>query len=263
MIFLFKKIMTPLLMPVTLGLEIAFLGLFLLWFTKKQRTGKLLVTLGLGLVLILGHNLVADPLISSLEKGYPPDQIQLEPINPSPHLKLSIKYIVILGGGHASDPALPLTSQVSAESLRRLIEGIQLYHRLPETKLIVSGGAIFDSMPHAELMFRLASDLGVPLTDIIVESRPKDTKDEARFIRPIVGGQPFFLVTDASHMRRSVALFRHLNMNPIPAPTGHSVRLDSQLTPSDFFPNADNLKKSEKAFHEYLGLLWARLRGQI
>jgi hypothetical protein len=35
------------------------------------------------------------------------------------------------------------------------------------------------------------------------------------------------------------------------------------LYPGMFFPSAGHLHKSERAFHEYLGMAWAKLRGQI
>jgi hypothetical protein len=33
--------------------------------------------------------------------------------------------------------------------------------------------------------------------------------------------------------------------------------------PRMFFPAVDGLRKAETAFYEYLGLAWAKLRGQI
>ena len=98
--------------------------------------------------------------------------------------------------------------------------------------------------------------------DIILESKSKDTRDEALFIKPIVGSEPFVLVTTASHIPRSMALFKKLGMNPIPSPIGHSVRDRQGLHYYSFFPNTGNLFKTELAIHEYLGLTWAKLRGQ-
>ena len=60
-----------------------------------------------------------------------------------------------------------------------------------------------------------------------------------------------------------VALLKKQGMNPIPAPTGHRVMEWQTLSPSAFFPNPGELGKATVAVHEYLGLLWAKLRGQI
>jgi uncharacterized SAM-binding protein YcdF (DUF218 family) len=96
-----------------------------------------------------------------------------------------------------------------------------------------------------------------------MESVSKDTKDEARLIEEIVGNDSFVLVTSASHMPRSMAIFEKRGMHPIPAPTEHLAKESQRISPGMFFPSADGLKKAERAFHEYLGLGWAKLRGQI
>ena len=103
----------------------------------------------------------------------------------------------------------------------------------------------------------------MPERDIILESKPKDTKDEALLIKPLVGNEPFVLVTTASHIPRSMALFRKLGMDPIPSPVGHSVSDNQGLSFYSFFPNAGNLGKADLAIHEYLGMTWAKLRGQM
>jgi uncharacterized SAM-binding protein YcdF (DUF218 family) len=98
---------------------------------------------------------------------------------------------------------------------------------------------------------------------VILESLSKDTKDEARLIKNIVGNDRFVLVTSASHMPRSMALFKKLGMQPIPAPTDYWVKERQGISPAMFFPSSNGLRKAERAFYEYLGLAWANLRGQI
>jgi uncharacterized SAM-binding protein YcdF (DUF218 family) len=111
-------------------------------------------------------------------------------------------------------------------------------------------------------MARVAMEIGVPENDIILESKSKDTKDQAKIIKSIIGSEPFVLVTSASHMPRSMAMFRKLGMSPIPSPIGHRVRGGQGLSPHSFFPGTGNLRKAELAVHEYLGLTWPKLMGQ-
>ena len=85
----------------------------------------------------------------------------------------------------------------------------------------------------------------------------------ATYLSKINNENHFFLVTSAYHMPRSIALFKKHEMNPIPAPTGHHIKNKHGLSPYAFFPGAGDLKNSEKAVHEYLGILWAKLRGQL
>jgi len=260
--FIFKKIISSFLMPVPLSLLISLIGLILLWFTKRQRTGKIFVSVGIFLMLLLSYNAASNQLLRTLENRYDPDNIQLEN-NISSEDMPPIKFIVVLGGGHTLDSKLPITSQLSEDSMARLIEGIRLYRKYSNVKLILSGGTGFDPIPNAHVMANLAKELGVNEDNIIMESKSKDTIDEANFIKPIVNNDQFILVTSASHMPRSIAMFKKLGMNPIPAPTGHKVKGKQTIISYPFFLSSIYLLKAEIAFHEYLGMLWAKLRGQI
>jgi uncharacterized SAM-binding protein YcdF (DUF218 family) len=260
--FILKKIISQFLMPMPLSFLICLIGLFFLWFTKKQKTGKVFVSIGLLLLLLLSYGAISDKLMRPLERKYAPDSVQMLHDIKSDD-KRTISFIVVLGGGHTSDLKVPITSQLGEDSLMRLVEGIRLYRKFPAMKLILSGGSVFDLVSEAEAMNNLAKELGVNKNDIILESKSKDTIDEAHLIKTIVHNDQFFLVTSASHMPRSMAMFKKLGMNPIPAPTGYEVKDNQRFNPYSFFPDAGNILNSEKAIHEYIGILWAKLRGQI
>ena len=253
--FLLKKIVAPLLLPLSICLEILLVGLWLLLFTRKHKTGKAIILLGIASLILVSYAPVADVALRSLEYRYPP----LTDVS----LFSDVAWVVVLGGGHQSDTALPVTSQISESSLSRLVEGIRIHKLLPESRLVLSGGAVFDSESEARGMAGVAAALGIGYDEVILEERSRDTKDQALFINEIVRDKRFVLVTSASHMPRSMALFEKLQMNPIPAPTDYLVKKRQKIGPSLFFPNTGGLSKMERVFHEYLGLGWARLRGQV
>jgi uncharacterized SAM-binding protein YcdF (DUF218 family) len=260
--FILKKILAQFMSPASLSLGISLIGLLLLVFTKRQRVGKVFVSIGLFLMLLFSYSVIPNYLLRPLEGKYDPYYIQL-PNKSFESESMHPKFVVVLGGGNISDPKLPVTSQIGGDSLVRLVEGIRIYQKYSHVKLILSGGRGFGSTPCAEVMAHVAKELGVDDNDIILESQSKDTKDEAQLIKPLVKNDQFILVTSASHMPRSMALFKKQGMNPIPAPTGHLAIHKEGLSPSSFFPDADNLLKAERIFHEYLGVAWAKLRGQI
>ncbi len=136
--FLLKKIVAPLFFPVTLALGILLLGLFLLSLTRRRKAGKIVVLIGIIFLGMLSYDVVSDKLLQPLEYQYPP-LLSLENIQ-------NVKWIVVLGGGHTSDPKLPITSQISKNSLVRLVEGIRIYNGLPKSKLILSGGSAFEKI---------------------------------------------------------------------------------------------------------------------
>jgi len=253
--FLLKKIVAPFFFPVPLCLGILLLGLFFLWFTRRQKTGKIVVSVGVLLLTVFSYGAISNTLLRPLEYKYAP-LLSLEDMH-------HVKWVVVLGGGHTSDPRIPITSQLSNASTARLIEGIRLYNMLPESKIILSGGGYFDPVPNAKIMADVALSIGINKEDLVLESVSKDTKDEAILIQKIVGKDRFVLVTSASHMPRSMALFKKCGMHPIPAPTDYFVKKRQRVSPGIFFPSANNLRKAERAFHEYLGIAWAKLRGQI
>lgn len=261
--FLLKKIIAPLLFPLPLCLEIIIIGLFLLWFTRKQKAGKILTSIGVVILIFLSYNVVSSSILRPLERQYPPLLLSATPDAPAHNSTPLVKWIVVLGGGHTSDPQIPSISQLYDASLARLVYAVSLYRELPGCKLIVSGGAVFDPNSEAENMAKAARALGVSQQDIVLEADSKDTEDEANLIKPMVGSERFILVTSASHMPRSMALFTKLGMNPVPAPTDYMVKQNNRIGPGDFYPSPEGLSKAERAVYEYLGLAWARLRGKI
>ena len=74
--------------------------------------------------------------------------------------------------------------------------------------------------------------------------------------------EPFALVTSASHMSRSMALFRKQGLNPIAAPTEHIVKYHQRRDPRYYLPSSGSMVVINRAIHEYLGRAWAWLRGQ-
>ena len=242
--FLLKKILAPLFLPVSLCLEILLLGLILLWFTRKQKTGKVVISIGFLFLALLSFDATSDKLLQPLEYKYPP-VLRSDDIS-------GIKWVVVLGGGHISDPRLPVSSQLGGASIARLVEGIRLFRMLPGSKLVLSGGSTFDPVSNARIMADVAMAMGVDKRDLILESSSKDTKDQARLIKEIVGRDSFVMVTSACHMPRSMALFEKQGMKPIPAPTGYGVKQRQGPSPKMFFPRAHALLKAETAFYEYL-----------
>jgi len=253
--FLLKKIVAPLFFPMSLILGLLLIGLFLATLTRRRKAGIIFVLIGIFSLGMLSYHAVSDKLLQPLEYRYPP-LLSMENIQ-------DIKWIVVLGGGHVSDPKLPANSQLSRASLARLVEGVRLYREIPKSKLILSGGKPFERIAEAKIMAEVAIAIGVKNQDLILEELSKDTEEEARLIHQVVGRDRFVLVTSASHMPRSMGLFRKLGMDPIPAPTDYLVKESQKMNPSKFYPKAENLYKAERAFYEYLGWAWAKLRGRI
>jgi uncharacterized SAM-binding protein YcdF (DUF218 family) len=256
--FYIKKIVSQFFMPLPVIVVLLLAGVLILWFTRRKELGRWLTTIGLGLLILLSMNFLTNRMLGILERQNQPAAIQLTDKTVPDSLR-TIRFVVVLGGGHLLKPGTPITTVINGPSMARLIEGIRIHRRLPESKLIVSGGIAYDTMPEADLLAALARDLGVADSNIVLEPKSRDTHDEAVFLKPLLQTQPFYLVTSAQHMPRSLALFRKLGMQPIAAPTDFN-SYDANRFP---FPTPQNLVKATAAIHEYIGLLWGRLRGML
>lgn len=257
MYYIIKTLIIFCVFPLPLCIGVMCVGLIFLWNAKKKKTGKIIVTSGVLLLMLFGFPFFPDLLLGNMEQQY----VTFSKNKNHENQFSDIKYVVVLAGGHILDPGLPITSQFSYEGLVRLIEGIRLYGEMHGSKLILSGGRGRDPITDAGLMSELSIALGVDKNDIILESESMNTFDEARYIKPIVGDDNFLLVTSASHMFRSVVLFRELGMKPIPAPTGHLVK--SYKNNISLIPKASNLLKCEALMYEYLGLFKEILSDKI
>ena len=260
--FWLKKLIAPFFFPLPVCVALLAAGLLLLWFTRRQRAGKICVTLGALLVIVLGFDLLPSAALRRLERQYPKIDAVLADAARQEEIKTSVKWVVVLGAGHVSDPQLPITSQASGTTLARVLEGVRVHRALPQTKLLLSGAQVFDSVAVAEIMKGVALSAGVSEGEIVLDLESKDTEEEARVIREVVKDDSFIMVTSAWHMPRAMALFAKHGMKPIPAPTDHLVK-DGQGTtsPGDYFPSSAGFLKAERVCYEYLGLVWAKLKG--
>lgn len=243
--FMLKKFVTFFVEPYGMVFSLFILGLYAL-FIKKEKIAKVFLSLSFGFLFLFSYSPFANFLISNLENKYPKYDY-----------KTHVKYIHVLGSGHNTDPSQPLSSQIGGASVKRDLEGILIHKALKDSKIIFTGYEGNTNVPTAVMNAKLAQALGVKEENLLVNPKPKDTREEAIFTKSVVGDEAFILVTSATHMPRSMMLFKSLGLNPIPAPTNfYKQEFDGLLKA----PSIDSFQKSQIAMHEYLGILWSKLR---
>ncbi len=246
----------------------AFLLLLLgLILSKKKRLFKVTVILAVFFIWLGGNSWVAKSLSRSLEWRYFPQEEYP-----------SAEVIVVLSGG--TDPAhYPrLITELNGAG-DRVLYAAHLYHQGVAPNLLLTGGFIpwrsdrIDS-PASE-MAELLKMLSVPVEALWLEHKSLNTYENALFSGEILttkGIDKIILVTSASHMHRSVALFEHQGFEVIPAPTDYSVtekswdhlwepKLLTQIL--NILPTAENLSETTKILKEYLGFWIYDLRGWL
>lgn len=252
------RIIVPIFSPLCISLILLFAALgFLL--NKKRMIAIGCLCFGIGILLFFGYGLITKGVLFRLERTYTP--FSLEKIDPATRDR--IQYVVVLGSGHVSNPLLPVTAQIGSDSLYRLVEGVRIIRELPGSKMVICGGRIPDPVPNAHVVAAVARQIGVEPHRILIEDRPRDTFEEARYLKKVLGDQPFVLVTSAVHMKRAIRLFDSLNMRPMPAPTNFIFKHNSKLSNSSWFPSCGNMSLSQTVIYEWLGGLWGKFKNRF
>jgi uncharacterized SAM-binding protein YcdF (DUF218 family) len=250
--FVLKKIISVIIHPI--GMVIALLILsFAATIANRRKAGLTTMVIAMVFLAFASTPIVGQLMLAPLEgcAGAPAD--------PGKLVADKVRYIVVLGGGTETGA---LEGQIPAgdSTLRRFLEGLRLYKNIPDSKLILSGATPTEAvMGCADSMALLAKRFGIPESRFILETKAWDTGSQADRIGPILGSKKFALVTSAYHMPRAMALFRERDLDPIPAPTNF-LASRRPVYYGAFLPRASGLSNSEKAIHEYVGLVWARLK---
>ena len=247
----FLRFLVPFFAPFPIGVFCLLLALFF-YILRLRKMTTLTLLISLSLFLVLGYGLPARKQLSNMERKYSP----LDVGKISQKEKQQIRFVVVLGNANTTDPGIPESNQLSSTSLYRLVEGIRIQRELPQTFLILSGGASQDSQPNAVIAGKVAESLGVDKGQLIIEKSPKDTAEEAKALQALVNEMPFILVTSAAHMERAMQLFKDAGTRPIPAPTDFLIKDNNQLTSSSFVPTLENLALSERMIYAWGAKAW-------
>ncbi len=265
MFYFLSKFLPLLVYPLGMTCLLLLVALFLrhrpVWMTRLLALALLVLWLG-------GNRIVSMALQRSLESRYPPldETVQADAI-------------VVLGGG-TREAAAPRPSIEVGEAGDRVLYAARLYHRGVAPLIVVSGSHAPYSNPGkstgAEVMKGFLNLLRVPDEAVLVETQSLNTYENA--VRTVSllkrwDVEHLILVTSATHMPRSYAIFRQFeDLKVIPAPT------DFQVTDSDWryytqlnlgvqlmnlFPQADSVLATTMSLKEYIGILVYRLRGWL
>lgn len=232
-------------MPLSITIILFFIGLCYLFFNNIKKA-KVYLSISFIWLFLASYEPFSNYITKPLEQSY------------SSYLDIdkSIEYVLVLGSGHDTNEKLSSLSQLSQTAVTRLGEGVRIFRQLDEAKLIVSGYSGIDSTPHAIVSKKVAISLGVPKDKILTQSKAKDTFEEAVYAKKVIGNKKFVLVTSATHMKRAMNLFQAHGMNPIAAPTDFLVKVDGEFLS---FPHPNQLRKTNVAIHEYLGLTYNKV----
>ena len=239
------------------GILLLILSAGVLLLKKSPRAGKSLLVFGL-----ISFYLLSTPRISGLLI----DRVETYPaLKPSSLEHSSARAIVVLAGDWEKNAQEYGGDTVGMQTLIRSRYGAFL-QRKTGLPLLVSGGITSDQTNRslAQMMAVLLKD-EFKAGEIWLEDKSRTTAENAFFSKDFLARKKIetvYLVTQASHMRRSVDIFEKAGLKVIPAPTrfeGGEPR-DSLFGLASLMPGTRALNKSRIALHEIIGILWYKIR---
>lgn len=254
-IFSIVKLIELFIRPGMLLVELALLGLLFLASRRMRVLAFLLLTLGFGGLVTFAVTPAGVWMLRPLEDRFP---------RPDP-MPTKVTGIILLGG--AIDLPVSLGRHVTALNIRgdRLLAFLQLARRYPDARLIFTGG---NASPfggkgsEAQVARRLFLSLGISPRRLEFESRSRNTRENALFTYRLVNpkpGQVWLLVTSAADMPRAVGCFRAIGW---PAVVPYPVDYHTRPQGAAWLPGlSQGLTLADWAAHEWLGLVYYRLRG--
>ena len=217
---------------------------------RHRHIGRGMVFAAFALLYLLATPLISTALLASLETGLSPT-----------HGRDAAGAIVLLGGGrYRVAPEYDSRDTVSPPSLVRSRYAARLHKRTGIPLLASGGKPDGGTLTEAAAMTQLLEkEFGVAVR--WQESISNNTIDQARQCHALLaplGIRKIYLVTQAWHMRRAALAFETAGFEVIPAPTGFTSL--GPLNPLHFLPTGYGVMQSSLAIHEYIGLIWYRLR---
>lgn len=171
--------------------------------------------------------------------------------------------IVVLGG--AVDQNLTEARGIPTlnGAAERMTEGVALARRYPGARLVFTGGQgsmVHGNVSEADVAREFWTAMGVPPGQATYEDQARNTWDNAVLTRALVQPKPgevWLLVTSASHMPRSIGVFRKAGWEVVPWPVNYRTGRSFAALYDAPFP--ERLGQFEAALREWMGLLayWA------
>ncbi|MCX7858102.1 MAG: YdcF family protein [Deltaproteobacteria bacterium] len=241
--FFLKKILTPFFVPP--GIFVTILVIISLFSRKNTRRLSIFLAI---LLYIFSIEPTKDAFLKPLEDAHPFPLLD--------EIRTCQAYVVLGATVREGVPELSGKGELSEEGYQRAVTAYRLY-RIEKKSIILTGGSVSKRDEYSPYAKRFLSSLGVEGSDIILETRSRDTYENAKYTKDIaerLGIKKILLITNAYHMKRSYVLFSQY-FDVIPFPLGYK----TSKRPYDlisFLPDASNLEGVACAIKEYLGLFY-------
>lgn len=253
MFFVLSKIIYWLIMPTSLIAWLVIASLLI----KKDKYEKRLRWLGFALFLFFTNPIIATIAINAWE----PNAIHYDEIEGS------YAYGIVLSG--ITNPNRPPFDRIQFnKGADRIVHALDLYKQGRIKKILITGGSgtiTFEGRKEAYALRDFLLSSGIPQTDILVEDKARNTRENALFSKELMASstESSILITSAFHMLRAKKCFEKVEIEVVPFPTDYYGR-QLYYTPDDvLIPSLYGLKIWTILFKEWIGLAAYKVAGYI
>jgi uncharacterized SAM-binding protein YcdF (DUF218 family) len=231
-----------------------------LWWKRRETRGRLILVTVAYLCLIL----ICCPALSRLALGTL--EWQFPPLLERP---TDAQAIVVLASYVEPPNETWPRPELDREALYRCEEAALIYQQGRPCPVVISGGKPDPDSPGptcAKAMRDFLVRLGVNAGDTIVEENSRTTYENALETSKLLnerGLSKIILVTKATHLPRAVGCFRKLGFEVVPCGCYYQSPEYADSRMQQIIPNPAAVRSIERVCHEWLGVVWYRLRGRI
>lgn len=228
-------------------------------FTKHPRLKRRLWRIGLGLVLLFSNLMIANALMLLWE------------ISPRPVMHMKQYEVGIVLTGITINRQKSLDDRVYlSEGADRIMHALMLYRAGKIKKILITGGNIDItgkvSTSEAVLLAKILQQAQVPNEDIILETKARNTRENALFSKKILierfPKQSYLLITSGFHMRRAMACFHKVGLQPDAFSAGFYT-YDKAVLDAYIIPSGRAWHLWSILIHEVAGFVVYRLAGYV
>ena len=255
MFFIIAQIVSFITSPLTWIIVLLLLAVFV----KNKKWAKRFLIYSLIFTLFFTNNFFADEAIHLWEY----------PITNDKDLTETYDVGIVLGGGMVTIDA-PSQRMTFRNNMDRLMQSILLYKQGKIKKMLFSSGSgslVYRDMRESALIRKYLLTIGIPDSDILIDSISDNTYQHAVFSAQILKKKypngKYLLITSSTHMRRAQGCFKKAEISVIPYSTGLQIGKRMIDLKHYIIPNLGALGTWDKLIHEVIGYIVYAIKGYL
>lgn len=243
-------------------LSFIMIGLAFALFSKNPKVKKRSLIISFCMIFLFGNGFLVNEALLWWEEP---------PIAPA-SITETYDVGIVLTGGMTSNLESSDSQIFTDKQADRFIQPLRLYKMGKLKKILISGGNTDHIIMRKDVsnetlkVAQFLEEMGVKKEDILVETKSRNTRENALFSSNILKKNPqlgskFLLFTSAYHLPRATGCFEKAGVKVIPFGTAYKSKARSFTFENLFMPKELNMVESYYLIHELLGYVVYKILG--